>query len=151
MCGPPALDLSARTVALDTGEALAYDALVIATGASPRRLPNTPDLAGIHVLRTLDDADALRRDLEAAPTVVVVGAGFIGAEVAATCRMRGLKVTVLEALPTPMVRGLGPELGATLGGLHRDHGVDLRTGVGVAGFEGGTRGSSACCSTTAHQ
>lgn len=133
------LDLSARTVALNTGDALAYDALVIATGASPRRLPNTPDLAGIHVLRTLDDADALRRDLDAAPTVVVVGAGFIGAEVAATCRTRGLKVTVLEALATPMVRGLGPELGATLGGLHRDHGVDLRTGVGVAGFEGGAR------------
>ena len=66
--------------------ALPYDGSVIATGASPRRLPNTPDLAGIHVLRTLDDAAELRRDLDAAPAVVVVGAGFIGAEVAATCR-----------------------------------------------------------------
>ena len=72
----------------------------------------------------------------ARPAVVVVGAGFIGAEVAATCRARGLDVTVLEALPSPMVRGLGPALGDALGGLHRDHGVDLRVGVGVAGFEG---------------
>jgi NADPH-dependent 2,4-dienoyl-CoA reductase/sulfur reductase-like enzyme len=70
---------------------------------------------------------------------VVVGAGFIGAEVAATCRGRHLDVTLLEALPTPMVRGLGPVLGDVLGRLHRDHGVDLRTGVGVAGFEGTER------------
>jgi 3-phenylpropionate/trans-cinnamate dioxygenase ferredoxin reductase subunit len=70
---------------------------------------------------------------------VVVGAGFIGAEVAATCRQRHLDVTVLEALPSPMVRGLGPVLGDVLAAMHRDHGVDLRTGVGVDGFEGGTR------------
>src|SRR6185312_2191077 len=134
-----ALDARVRTVTTDDGEPLAYDGAVIATGAAPRRLPNTPDLPGIHVLRTLDDAAALRADLEHAPSVVVVGAGFIGAEVAATCRARGLKVTVLEALPTPMVRGLGTALGDTLAGLHRDHGVDLRTGVGVAGFEGDAR------------
>jgi NADPH-dependent 2,4-dienoyl-CoA reductase/sulfur reductase-like enzyme len=134
-----ALDVRARTIMTDDGEVLAYDGAVIATGAAPRRLPNTPDLAGIHVLRTLDDAAALRADLEHAPSVVVVGAGFIGAEVAATCRGRGLKVTVLEALPTPMVRGLGTALGDTLAALHRDHGVDLRTGVGVAGFEGNGR------------
>jgi NADPH-dependent 2,4-dienoyl-CoA reductase/sulfur reductase-like enzyme len=134
-----ALDVEARTIATDDGETIPYDGAVLATGAAPRRLPNTPDLAGIHVLRTLDDAMELRADLDHAPSVVVVGAGFIGAEVAATCRARGLKVTVLEALPTPMVRGLGTALGDTLAALHRDHGVDLRTGVGVAAFEGGAR------------
>ena len=134
-----ALDPVARTIATDDGDTIPYDGAVVATGASPRRLPNTPDLAGIHVLRTLDDAEALRADLDRAPSVVVVGAGFIGAEVAATCRARGLQVTVLEALPTPMVRGLGTALGDTLASLHRDHGVELRTGVGVAGFEGTDR------------
>ncbi len=73
------------------------------------------------------------------PRVVVVGAGFIGSEVAATCRLRGLDVTVLEALPAPLVRGLGPVLGMVCGELHRDHGVDLRLGVGVAGFDGTAR------------
>ncbi len=102
---------------------------MIATGATPRRLPNQPNLAGLFTLRTLDDALALRELLDARPKVVVIGAGFIGAEIAATCRGRGLDVTVLEALPQPMVRGLGPELGAVLAAIHRDHGVDLRTGV----------------------
>lgn len=134
-----ALDLGGRRVRLDDGGTLPYDRLVIATGASPRRLPGQPELPGIHVLRTLDDAVALRADLDRSPRVVVVGAGFIGAEVAATCRRRGLEVTVLEALPTPMVRGLGPVLGATLAAMHRDHGVDLRCGVGVEGFEGHDR------------
>src|SRR5258706_7062786 len=96
-------------------------------------------MSGLFVLRTLDDALALRTALEAGPKVVVIGAGFIGAEVAATCRGRGLDVTVLEALPQPMVRGLGPELGAVIADMHRDHGVDLRTGVGVEAIEGGTR------------
>ena len=134
-----ALDAEARTITTDDGDTIPYDAAVIATGAAPRRLPNTPDLEGMHVLRTLDDAVALRDDLAHSPSVVVVGAGFIGAEVAATCRSRGLRVTVLEALPTPMARGLGTALGDTLAGLHRDHGVDLRTGIGVAGFEGDQR------------
>ena len=133
------LDVAGRTVTTDAGDGLAYDGLVLATGAVPRRLPNQPDLPGIHVLRTLDDATSLRADLEGESRVVVVGAGFIGAEVAATCRARGLDVTVLEALASPMVRGLGPVLGDTLAGLHRDHGVDLRLSVGVAGFEGSGR------------
>jgi 3-phenylpropionate/trans-cinnamate dioxygenase ferredoxin reductase component len=134
-----AIDVEQRTIALDDGAALAYTGCVIATGSSPRTIPGTPGLEGIHTLRTLDDALAIRADLEHAPRVVVVGAGFIGAEVAATCRGRALRVTMLEALPTPMVRGLGPMLGDVLGRLHRDHGVDLRTGVGVAGFDGGPR------------
>jgi 3-phenylpropionate/trans-cinnamate dioxygenase ferredoxin reductase subunit len=130
-----------RTVALDDGTALSGSrGIVVATGAAPRPLPGMPAIDGIHLLRTIDDCLALRADLDARPTrVVVVGAGFIGAEVAATCRRRHLDVTVLEALPSPMVRGLGPVLGDVLAALHRDHSVDLRTGVGVDGFDGGAR------------
>jgi 3-phenylpropionate/trans-cinnamate dioxygenase ferredoxin reductase subunit len=126
-----ALDPTTREVELHDGERVAFDGLVIATGATPRRLPNQPALAGLFTLRTLDDALALRELLEARPKVAVIGAGFIGAEIAATCRIRGLDVTVLEMLPQPMVRGLGPELGAVIAAVHRDHGVDLRTGVTV--------------------
>jgi NADPH-dependent 2,4-dienoyl-CoA reductase/sulfur reductase-like enzyme len=133
------LDLPDKAVVLDGGERVAYDTAVIATGATPRAIPGTPELAGIHTLRTLDECLALRADLDEASKVVVVGAGFIGAEVAATAREKGLDVTVLEALPIPLARGLGSELGPVIAGLHLDHGVDLRTGTGVAGFEGGTR------------
>ena len=135
-----ALDVAARTVTLDDDEPISFTGCVVACGAAPRTLPGTPALDGIHTLRTLDDCLAIRADARR-PTraVVVVGAGFIGAEVAATCRRRHLAVTVLEALPVPMVRGLGPVLGEVLARLHRDHGVDLRTGAGVAGFEGTDR------------
>ena len=109
-----ALDVGTHELRLADGARVAFDGLVIATGSTPRRLPNQPDLPGVCMLRTLDDALALRGQLEAMPKVVVIGAGFIGAEVAATCRGRGLDVTVLEALPQPMVRGLGPELGAVI-------------------------------------
>ena len=139
-----ALDAAGREIALHDGERIAFDGLVIATGATPRRLANQPHLAGLFTLRTLDDALGLRAMLDARPKVVVIGAGFIGAEIAATCRSRGLDVTVLEMLPQPMVRGLGPELGAVLAAIHRDHGVDLRTSVQVDTIEddgaGGVRG-----------
>src|SRR4051812_26654299 len=130
-----ALHIADRAVELHDGERIAFDGLVIATGATPRRLPQQPNLAGLFTLRTLDDALALRELLESRPKVVVIGAGFIGAEIAATCRMRGLDVTVLEMLPQPMVRGLGPELGAVIAEIHREHGVDLRTGVVVEAIE----------------
>jgi len=134
------LDLAARRVALDTGEDLAFDGLVIATGATPRTVPVPDGMAGVHTLRTLDDCLALRADLERRPgRVVVVGAGFIGAEVAATCRERGAPVTMVEALPAPLARVLGEVIGGTCADLHRDHGVDVRTGVGVAGLAGGSR------------
>jgi NADPH-dependent 2,4-dienoyl-CoA reductase/sulfur reductase-like enzyme len=131
-----ALDAAGRLLTLEGDESLPFDGALLATGAAPRTLPGTPDLDGIFVLRTVDDALDLRARLDARPRVVVIGAGFIGSEVAATCRMRGLEVTVLEALPAPLVRGLGPVLGAVCGELHRDHGVDLRLGVGVAAIEG---------------
>ena len=133
------LDASARVVELDDGETLPFDGLVVATGARPRMLPGTPALEGIFVLRTLDDCLAIRSRLDARPRVVVIGAGFIGSEVAATCRGRGLDVTVLEMLPTPLARAVGPIVGDACGRLHRDHGVDLRCGVTVAGFEGRDR------------
>jgi NADPH-dependent 2,4-dienoyl-CoA reductase/sulfur reductase-like enzyme len=131
-----ALDAAGRLLTLEGDESLPFDGALLATGAAPRTLPNTPDLDGIFVLRTIDHALDLRARLDARPRVVVIGAGFIGSEVAATCRMRGLEVTVLEALPAPLVRGLGPVLGMVCGELHRDHGVDLRLGVGVAAIEG---------------
>lgn len=135
-----ALDLDARTVALDGGGRLAFDGLVIATGASPRALPGTEALAGVHTLRTLDDCNAIRTALDAEPgRVVVVGAGFIGAEVAATCRGLEIDVSLIEALPVPLERALGAELGALMGDIHREHGVDLRLGVGVDAIEGSDR------------
>lgn len=127
-------------LSLDDGSTHRYDGLLIATGASVRHLPGTPDIAGIHTLRTLDDCLALRRDFEAGPNrVVVVGAGFIGAEVAATARGRGLEVTMIESLPLPLMRVLGERIGAICADVHRDEGVDLRLGVGVDGIEGDER------------
>ena len=135
-----ALDLDARRVTLDGGEAIGFDGLVIATGAQPRTLPGTrSDLEGVFTLRTLDDCLALRAALEATPRVAVVGAGFIGSEVAATCRGRGLDVAVIEALPVPMVRVLGEQVGRRCARLHLDNGVGLRLGVGVAALEGDRR------------
>ena len=135
-----ALDLDARELTLHTGETVAFDGLIIATGARCRTMPGTEGLGGVHVLRSLDDCLALRADLEAVPQrVVVVGAGFIGAEVAATARGRGLEVTVVEALPTPLGRVLGDEMGRVCAEVHRDHGVDLRTSVGVDRIEGDRR------------
>jgi 3-phenylpropionate/trans-cinnamate dioxygenase ferredoxin reductase component len=133
------LDLAAREVTLAGGERVAFDGLVIATGAFARPLPNTPPLAGVHVLRTLADCLALRAELDRSPRVAVIGAGFIGLEVAATCRGRGLPVTVIESLAAPLERGLGVELGAYVGEIHRDQGVDLRLGTKLAGLLGGTR------------
>lgn len=131
------LDVGGRRVRLASGDELSFDGLVIATGARPRPLPGQPPLAGVHVMRTLDDSVGLRSDLDAgAERVVVVGAGFIGAEVAATCRRRGHEVTVLEPLEQPLVRVLGPELGAVIARAHREEGVDLRLGVGVEAIEG---------------
>jgi NADPH-dependent 2,4-dienoyl-CoA reductase/sulfur reductase-like enzyme len=127
------LDAADRRVLLAGGGAVGYDALVIATGVTPRQLPGA-DLAGVHLLRTLDDALTLRAHLLAGPKVVVVGAGFLGAEVAAVARKMGLEVTLADPLPVPMHRQFGAQVGALIGQLHRDHGVALRCGVGVSRF-----------------
>lgn len=135
-CGVRAerLDPAHGRVALSDGSELFVDGVVIATGGRARTLPGTGDVAGVHVLRTLDDAVRLRGELEGAPRVVVVGAGFIGAEVASTCRGLGLEVTVLEGLHTPMAAALGTELGDVCARLHADHGTRLRCGAMVDGL-----------------
>jgi NADPH-dependent 2,4-dienoyl-CoA reductase/sulfur reductase-like enzyme len=130
------LDLHRREVALTDGDTVPFDSLVLACGAIPRTLPRTESLAGVHVLRTLDDSLALRAELEQGPRLVVIGAGFIGAEVAATARRRGLEVTIVEALPAPLVRGLGPQMGMACAALHQHEGVDIRLGVGVSHLDG---------------
>lgn len=128
------LDLGARTISGEGEGAtdVAFDSLVVACGASARRLPGTEGIDGVHVVRSLDDSLSLRADLEARPSrVVVVGAGFIGAEVAASCRTLGLEVTLVEVLPVPLERVLGAEMGEVCAALHRLHDVDLRLGTGV--------------------
>jgi NADPH-dependent 2,4-dienoyl-CoA reductase/sulfur reductase-like enzyme len=118
------LHLGERITSID--DVGVHDALVIATGARPRTID------GGLTLRTVDDAMGLRARFGGGPSVAVIGAGFIGAEVAATARGHGLDVTVLEALPQPLSRALGDEVGAALGRLHTAKGVALRCGVGVA-------------------
>jgi NADPH-dependent 2,4-dienoyl-CoA reductase/sulfur reductase-like enzyme len=130
-----ALASDGRLLILD-GDAIPYSALVIATGTTPRTLPGTEGLVGVHCLRTLDDAIAIRAALDAGARTVVVGAGFIGSEVASAARKRGLPVTVLESLPTPLVRSVGAATGAVCAELHLRNGTDLRCGVGVAAVNG---------------
>ena len=140
--GAPAVafDAASRTVTLEGDERLAADGIVIATGARTRTLRGTGDLAGVYTLRTLADSLAIRAEFEAMPRrVVVVGAGFIGAEVAATARGRSLDVTMVEMAETPLERVLGAEMGGVCADVHRDHGVDLRLGVGVAEITGADR------------
>jgi len=131
------LDPATRTVVFEDGSSLSGEALVLATGARPRHLPGTEKNERVHVLRTLHDASALRDVLATeACQVVVIGAGFIGAEVAATARQLGHQVTMIEAATAPMERGLGSEIGAICGQLHVDEGVDLRLSTGVNNVEG---------------
>lgn len=132
-----ALDTHARTLSLDDGTTVVYDGLILATGASPRRLPDQPLLAGVVELRTLADSVDLRdRIAGGTARVTVIGAGFIGLEVAATARALGCAVTVLEGAPSPLIRGLGVEMGAAVAGVHARNGVHLRCGVQVASLEG---------------
>jgi len=132
-----AIDRGRQTVTLERGERLCYSALVLATGAANRALPVPGvDLAGVHVLRTLADAEHLRAALATARSAVVVGAGFIGLEFAAVARKRGVEVTVLEAAERPMARALSPAMSRHLGGAHRGMGTDLRLGEGLTAFRG---------------
>ena len=131
-----ALDADARTVYLSDGYPLRFDGLIIATGVRPRRLPAGHELAGVHVLRDHPDVAALRAAFAGTPRVVIVGGGFLGLEVAAAARGLGLDVTVIEPLAQPMIRQVGPMIGAEVARLHREHGVDLRTGVGVTDLMG---------------
>jgi NADPH-dependent 2,4-dienoyl-CoA reductase/sulfur reductase-like enzyme len=133
------LDTGSREVALDDGARVPFDGLVIATGGQARKLPNQPELEGVHTLRTLDDSLALRTAFARKPRVAVIGAGFIGAEVAASARMLGLEVTMIEALQTPLAQSLGPRLGEELQALHERRGVRVLCGRRVERFEGTER------------
>ena len=123
-----AIDRGGHRVTLADGTNLAYDKLLLATGASPRTLSTAP---GVHYLRRLEDADRLREILATKEHLVVIGAGWIGLEVAAAARQAGLRVTVLEVLELPLLRVLGREIAQVFADLHTGNGVDLRLGVGV--------------------
>jgi len=130
------LDTAAQTVTLDDATVLGYDELVIATGLVPRRIPAFPDLEGIRVLRSFDESMALREHASAAQRAVVIGAGFIGCEVAASMRSLGVDVVLIEPQPTPLASVLGEQIGELVARLHRDEGVDVRLGVSVAEVRG---------------
>jgi 3-phenylpropionate/trans-cinnamate dioxygenase ferredoxin reductase subunit len=126
------LDPMGGRIDLSSGVGIAVDGVVVATGGVPRRMPAAEGVRGVHVLRTVEDADALRADLTAgAQHVIVIGAGFIGAEVAATCRTLGLDVVIVEATPVPLSAALGPQMGAVCAGLHAVNGVRLLSGTTV--------------------
>jgi 3-phenylpropionate/trans-cinnamate dioxygenase ferredoxin reductase subunit len=131
------LDLHRNETALDTGERLAFDRLLLTTGVEPRRLsvPGSA-LLGVHYLRTLADSEALRERLHAGGKLVVIGAGWIGSEVAASARQRGMAVTMIAPDAVPLQRALGMEVGAMYRDLHADHGVELLLGSRVASFDG---------------
>ncbi|HEY5941302.1 MAG TPA: FAD-dependent oxidoreductase [Solirubrobacterales bacterium] len=131
-----ALDPARRLVALDSGDSLPYENLVIATGGEPRRLPFLTG-ANVHELRTLADLRRLRRDLTAGTRLAIVGAGFIGQEVAATARALGAEVTVIEALPVPLEPIVGPRLGRWFAEMHREEGVRIIAGAALEGARGG--------------
>ncbi|MFJ3934149.1 MULTISPECIES: NAD(P)/FAD-dependent oxidoreductase [unclassified Streptomyces] len=133
------LDRTDRAVRLADGREVRADGIVIATGAAARTLPGSEGLAGVHVVRTLDDARTLRDELARGGRLVVIGGGFIGAEVASTAYALGLDVTVVEAAATPLAGPLGATMGAIVSALHADHGVRLLCGVGVKGLSGETR------------
>jgi 3-phenylpropionate/trans-cinnamate dioxygenase ferredoxin reductase subunit len=133
------LDLDGRVVLTTKGRALPWDGLVIASGARPRRLPFGHEFPNVHLLRTIDDARALRSAFAVSRSVVVVGAGFLGCEVAAAARTAGLAVTLVDSLSAPMERHLGGILGRELGAVHAERGVRLAMDVGVVAIEGGRR------------
>jgi NADPH-dependent 2,4-dienoyl-CoA reductase/sulfur reductase-like enzyme len=133
-----ALDLQHRKVLLADGSSVAFDGAVLATGSRPRRLPGTEHDPDVLALRSLDDSLALRARLTGGGRrVVVIGAGFIGLEVAATARALGNDVLVLEAAPVPLTRALGPQMGAAITAVHADHGVEVRCGVTIEGLAAG--------------
>lgn len=137
--GAASVDTVANVLRLADGTTLGYDELVIATGLVPKRIPSFPDLAGIHVLRNYDESLALRSEAGSASRAVVVGAGFIGCEVAASLRGLGVDVVLVEPQPTPLASVLGETIGELVARLHRSEGVDVRCGVGVAEVSGDDR------------
>jgi NADPH-dependent 2,4-dienoyl-CoA reductase/sulfur reductase-like enzyme len=137
-----ALDLDAHTVTAD-GRALGYDQLLLATGAVARRLPMADESgAPVAYLRTLDDCRRIQAALVPGARIAIIGGGWIGLEVASAARAAGCEVVIVEALEQPLGRVLGPELGAMFAGLHRDHGVDLRTATSLTSLRRAGDGSA---------
>jgi 3-phenylpropionate/trans-cinnamate dioxygenase ferredoxin reductase subunit len=134
--GATTLDTQAQTVTLANGDVISYDELVIATGLVPKRIPSFPDLEGVRVLRTLDESLALREHAGSARHAVVIGAGFIGCEVAASLRKLGVEVVLVEPQPTPLASVLGEQIGELVARIHRAEGVDVRCGIGVTEVKG---------------
>ncbi|MGW6007919.1 NAD(P)/FAD-dependent oxidoreductase [Streptomyces sp. NPDC055210] len=128
------LDVAARTVRTTSGRELSADVVVLATGVRARALPGQEGIAGVYTLRGLDDAVALKADLRPGSRLVVVGEGVLGSEIAATARTVGLDVTLAGPLAAPMALQVGPMVSELLASLHREHGVRLRLGSGVAGL-----------------
>ncbi|MDW5614517.1 NAD(P)/FAD-dependent oxidoreductase [Mycolicibacterium sp. D5.8-2] len=137
--GAKSVDTDSRTLTLADGTQLGYDELIIATGLVPKRIPSFPDLPGIHVLRNFDESLALRQEAGTARRAVVVGAGFIGCEVAASLRKLGVEVVLVEPQPAPLTSVLGQQIGELVTRLHRAEGVDVRCGVGVSEVSGDDR------------
>ena len=124
------VDTAAKSITLTDGTQIGYDDLIVATGLRPRRIPGLPE-SGVHVLRSVEDSLSLRSDLEPGKRALVVGAGFIGCELAASFRARGVDVLLVEPQPTPLAGVLGEQVGRLIARMHRDEGVDLRCGTGL--------------------
>jgi 3-phenylpropionate/trans-cinnamate dioxygenase ferredoxin reductase subunit len=133
------LDAGAKRAQFASGDSIAFDAAVLATGAAPRplQLPGA-DLSGVHYLRTVEDSVSLQAAIKKASRVAVIGAGWIGSEVAASARQMGAEVVLIEELAVPLHRVLGSEVGGMFSSLHSDHGVTMRLGVGVEKVQGGS-------------
>ncbi len=134
-----ALDCERREVTLGGGDVLAYEQLLVATGSRPRRLALLDRFANVHTLRTLDDARALRAALAAGGRLVIVGAGFIGQEVAVAAARAGVRTTIVETAAAPLQALLGTAVGGWFADLHRSHGVEVLLDAEVAGAHGGER------------
>lgn len=138
--GAASLDLTSKTVVLSNSDTLHFDKLLLATGARVKTLPIPgSDLYGVHYLRTIEDAQVISQSMNGASRVAIVGAGFIGSEVAAVCKTSGLEVTVLEIQPQPMAHILGEEMGAIYANLHTSRGIDLRLSEGISEIRGSSR------------
>jgi 3-phenylpropionate/trans-cinnamate dioxygenase ferredoxin reductase component len=134
------IDAGDRAAVLSGGERLGYDRLLLATGGEPRRLPVPGgDLPGVHLLRTIEDSDSIQALFDGGGRLVVIGGGWIGCEVAASARQKGMDVTLIESLELPLLRVLGPELGAFYRDVHTSEGVEMLLGGGVEAIEGSGR------------
>jgi NADPH-dependent 2,4-dienoyl-CoA reductase/sulfur reductase-like enzyme len=145
--GARALDLDRRDVVLSSGRRLSYERLIIATGSAPRTLPQLPSLAGIATLRTVGDAERIRAVIRPGAHLVVIGAGFIGSEIASSARAAGAQVTIIEAAPVPLVRAVGEIVGDALAGLHERNGTRLLRATTIDGVEGHDHVESVLLST----